>query len=79
MSNRLEVACKPDRRIGAKPELVDYSVPLVIDVTEMYWVVPSWLVTVWAFRVWTSEIKITRGEGFHRNSGMAYLAVKSKG
>jgi hypothetical protein len=56
----MEVACKPDSGIGAKPKLVDHPVPLVIDVTKVHRVVSPWSISVWAFHFWASEIKVER-------------------
>lgn len=54
----MEVAREPNRGIGTKSKLVDYPVPLGIDVPEMYRMVYSRLIPVWTLHIWAGEIEV---------------------
>ena len=44
-----EVAGEPDCRICTIPELVKYPVPLTIDFSDVYWVIPSRSISIRTF------------------------------
>ena len=60
-----EVACEPDGGISTISELVKYSVSLVVDVSDVYWVIPSRPITVRTLQIRESEVKVVRRQGFH--------------
>ena len=62
---RKEVACEPDGGISTISELVKYSVSLVVDVSDVYWVIPSRPITVRTLQIRESEVKVVRRQGFH--------------
>ena len=74
----MEIACEPDGGIGTKPKFVDHSVPLVVDVPEVHWVVSSRLVPVRALYFRTSEIEVTGCEAFHRSFHWLIFAAVGK-
>ena len=61
----MEVACEPNGRVGTKSKLVDYPVPLAIDVPEMYWMASSRSIPMWTLHIWASEIEVEGREGDH--------------
>ena len=79
MNGRLEVACKPNSRVGAISQFVDDSVPLVIEVAKMYWMVSSRSVLMWTLHFLDSEIEVPGREGGHQDSRVVWVPVKNGG
>jgi len=67
LSGRQEVACEPNRRMGAESKLIDHPVPHVIDVPKVHWMVSSILIPAWILQARTTKVKL-RGR-LHRGSG----------
>ena len=49
---------------------MNYSVLVVIDVPEMYWVMSAGLIPPWTLRPRFREIKVVVCEDLHRDSGV---------
>jgi hypothetical protein len=58
LSGGFEVACEPDSGIGTKPKFMNHPVPLVINIPEVYWVVPSRPISVWTLQSGSGEVEI---------------------
>ena len=68
LNGRLEVACEPNSRVGAKSKLMDDPVPLAKEVPNMYWMISSRLIPMWTLYVRATEMEVGRQEGDHRDS-----------
>ena len=79
LSDLLEVSSQPNGGIGTKPKLMNDLVPLVVDFSKMHQVVPSGLVSIRTFHLRASKVKVERRKGFHLDSGMVSVVVRSKG
>jgi len=75
----LEVACEPNGGVGTESKLVDHSVPLAIDIPEVYRMVSSGSIPMWALHIRASEIEVEGCEGDHRGSQVVYVPVKKRG
>jgi len=57
---------------------MDHPVPLAVDVSEVYWMVPSRAISVWALRIRASEVEVKGRKRFHRDFGVVYVPVKKR-
>ena len=66
---RREVVGKPDCGIGTMSKLVNYSVLLTIDVSDVHGMVPSRSISGRRLQTGALEKKVARREGFHLDLG----------
>ena len=76
LNSRLEIAREPNSGVDTEPKLVDYPVPLMINVPEMYRMVSSKSIPTWTFHSVPNEVKVPRRGGFHWDSRMVRVPVE---
>jgi hypothetical protein len=59
-----EVACEPDGGMGTISELMKYPVPLTIDVSDVYWVIPSRSISIRTLQTRASKVEVADRERF---------------
>ena len=65
-----EVAREPDSGMGTISELMKYPVPLMIEVSDVYWVIPSKSISIRTLQTRASEVKVANREGFYLDLGV---------
>ena len=65
-----EVAREPDSGMGTISELMKYPVPLMIEVSDVNWVIPSRSISIRTLQTRASEVKVANREGFYLDLGV---------
>ena len=71
-----EVAREPDGGMGTISELMKYPILLIIDVSDVYWMIPSRSISIQTLQTRANKVKVTSGEGIRLG---AWVPLGSRG